>query len=30
MIGTFGVEKYGEPLFTPDAGTTDDQIAEAA
>jgi tungstate transport system substrate-binding protein len=30
MIGTFGVEKYGEPLFTPDAGKTDDQIAEAA
>jgi tungstate transport system substrate-binding protein len=30
MIGTFGVEKYGEPLFTPDAGRTDDQIAEAA
>jgi tungstate transport system substrate-binding protein len=30
MIGTFGVEKYGEPLFTPDAGTTDDRIAEAA
>ena len=30
MIGKFGVEKYGEPLFTPDAGKTDDQIAEAA
>lgn len=29
-IGSFGVEKYGEPLFTPDAGKTDDQIAEAA
>jgi tungstate transport system substrate-binding protein len=30
MIGKFGVEKYGEPLFTPDAGTSDAQIAEAA
>jgi tungstate transport system substrate-binding protein len=30
MIATFGVQKYGEPLFTPDAGKTDEQIAEAA
>ena len=30
MIETFGVEKYGEPLFVPDAGKTDAQIAEAA
>jgi tungstate transport system substrate-binding protein len=26
-IKTFGVEKYGEPLFVPDAGKTDAQIA---
>ena len=26
-IETFGVEKYGEPLFVPDAGKTDAQIA---
>jgi tungstate transport system substrate-binding protein len=29
-IRTFGVAQYGEPLFTPDAGKTDAQIAEAA
>ena len=27
MIKTFGVDKYGEPLFVPDAGKTDAQIA---
>ena len=27
QIETFGVEKYGEPLFVPDAGKTDAQIA---
>ena len=26
-IETFGVEQYGEPLFVPDAGKTDAQIA---
>jgi tungstate transport system substrate-binding protein len=26
-IRTFGVDKYGEPLFVPDAGKTDAQIA---
>jgi tungstate transport system substrate-binding protein len=30
MIATFGKEKYGQPLFTPDAGKTDEEIAEAA
>ena len=30
MIRAFGVEKYGEPLFSPDAGKTDEEIAEAA
>ena len=30
MIETFGVEEYGEPLFVPDAGKTDEEIAEAA
>jgi tungstate transport system substrate-binding protein len=30
MIRTFGEEEYGEPLFTPDAGKTDEEIAEAA
>jgi tungstate transport system substrate-binding protein len=30
MIATFGVRKYGEPLFTPDAGKTEEQVAEAA
>jgi tungstate transport system substrate-binding protein len=29
-IKTFGVEKFGEPLFVPDAGRTDEEIAEAA
>jgi tungstate transport system substrate-binding protein len=29
-IRTFGAQQYGEPLFTPDAGKTDAQIAEAA
>jgi tungstate transport system substrate-binding protein len=28
MIGAFGKEKYGQPLFTPDAGKTDREIAE--
>ncbi len=30
LIATFGVQKYGEPLFTPDAGKTDEQVADAA
>ncbi len=30
MIETFGVEEYGEALFTPDAGKSDAEIAEAA
>ena len=30
MIRTFGEEKFGEPLFAPDAGKTDEEIAEAA
>ena len=30
MIETFGTEEYGEPLFVPDAGRTDEEIAEAA
>ena len=30
MIETFGVEEFGEPLFVPDAGRTDAEIAEAA
>jgi tungstate transport system substrate-binding protein len=30
MIGAFGREKYGQALFTPDAGKTDEEIAAAA
>jgi tungstate transport system substrate-binding protein len=30
MIGSFGKEKYGQRLFTPDAGRTDKEIAGAA
>jgi tungstate transport system substrate-binding protein len=30
MIGTFGKQKYGQTLFTPDAGKTDAEIAAAA
>ena len=30
MIGEFGEAKYGQPLFTPDAGKTDAEIAQAA
>ena len=30
QIKTFGVNKYGEPLFVPDAGKTDAQIAADA
>ena len=26
LIGAFGVEKYGEPLFFPDAGKTEDDL----
>jgi tungstate transport system substrate-binding protein len=29
-IGSFGEEKYGRTLFTPDAGKTDDQVEAAA
>jgi tungstate transport system substrate-binding protein len=29
-IKTFGVAEFGEPLFVPDAGKTDEQIREAA
>jgi tungstate transport system substrate-binding protein len=29
IVRTFGAEKYGEPLFVPDAGKTDAEIAEA-
>jgi tungstate transport system substrate-binding protein len=29
-IGTFGAEKFGQPLFTPDAGKSDEEIAQAA
>jgi tungstate transport system substrate-binding protein len=28
MIGEFGVKEFGEPLFVPDAGKTDDEIRE--
>jgi tungstate transport system substrate-binding protein len=30
LIRSFGVKKYGQPLFTPDAGKSDEEIAEAA
>ena len=30
MIGAFGVEKFGQPLFTPDAGKSDEEIAQAS
>lgn len=30
LIGAFGVKKYGEPLFTPDAGKTDAEVKQAA
>ena len=30
MIGGFGVERFGEPLFVPDAGKTDDEIRAEA
>ena len=30
MIGDFGVEEFGEPLFVPDAGKTDDEIRAEA
>jgi tungstate transport system substrate-binding protein len=30
VIRTFGVKEYGEPLFVPDAGKTDQQILQAA
>jgi len=30
MIGAFGVQKFGRPLFTPDAGKGDEEIAQAA
>jgi tungstate transport system substrate-binding protein len=30
MIGGFGVDEFGEPLFVPDAGKTDDQIRAEA
>jgi len=30
MIGGFGVEEFGEPLFVPDAGKTDDEIRAEA
>ena len=26
MIGSFGVEKFGQPLFVPDAGKTDEEL----
>jgi tungstate transport system substrate-binding protein len=29
IVKTFGTEKYGEPLFVPDAGKTDAEIARA-
>jgi tungstate transport system substrate-binding protein len=30
MIGAFGRKEFGRPLFVPDAGKTDEQVAEAA
>jgi tungstate transport system substrate-binding protein len=30
LIGDFGVEQYGEPLFVPDAGKTEDEIRAEA
>jgi tungstate transport system substrate-binding protein len=30
LIGEFGVEEYGEPLFVPDAGKTEDEIRAEA
>jgi tungstate transport system substrate-binding protein len=30
IIGDFGVEEFGEPLFVPDAGRTDDEIRAEA
>jgi tungstate transport system substrate-binding protein len=30
IIRTFGKEKFGQPLFVPDAGKTDAEVAEAA
>ena len=28
MIGKFGVEKFGSPLFTPDAGKSEDELGK--
>jgi tungstate transport system substrate-binding protein len=28
-IGQFGVERYGQPAFTPDAGRTEDELVPA-
>ena len=28
LIGTFGVEKFGSPLFTPDAGKTVENLGK--
>jgi tungstate transport system substrate-binding protein len=30
MIGAFGREEFGRPLFVPDAGKTEEQVAKAA
>jgi tungstate transport system substrate-binding protein len=30
MIGAFGRKEFGRPLFVPEAGKTDEQVAEAA
>jgi tungstate transport system substrate-binding protein len=28
FISTFGVDKYGQPLFFPDAGKAEDQVGK--
>jgi tungstate transport system substrate-binding protein len=28
MISKFGVEKFGQPLFTPDAGKSEDELGK--
>jgi tungstate transport system substrate-binding protein len=28
LIGTFGTEKYGQPLFTPDAGKDESTLGK--
>jgi hypothetical protein len=30
MIGAFGRKEFGRPLFVPDAGKTEEQVAQAA